>query len=152
MIYRSYGWLLSIVLSTTQTLAYAETKIPFADAFKPTPSCSMSNPVTVSDPIISEGGFPQTVSFNLEVTNNTNKALAGIRIVYIVRTKGRSVPWLENHGWRGVSGGIEPSETRKLSFGSRLPAEAFDFPPLEVEASIADLEFHDESKCRISSP
>ena len=69
--------------------------------------------VTISSPSFEKGDFAYSSRFN--VTNNLPYAIAGIWIDYMIKSDNRSVPWAEDSFVQGISGGIEPGETRTLS-------------------------------------
>lgn len=67
-------------------------------------------------------------NFTMEVTNGLSWAIAGIRIMYVAMSAGRSVPWEKDTLSLAISGGIEPGETRTigtsaLSFSNDAPDE-----------------------------
>lgn len=69
--------------------------------------------VVISSPTFEKGDY--SLGSRFQVTNNLPYAIAGIWVDYRIKSDDRSVPWAEDNFVMGISGGIEPGETRQLS-------------------------------------
>lgn len=79
----------------------------------------------------------------LEVKNNLPYAISAVRFSFEIRSAGRSVPWYKGEYPLGVSGGIEPGETRQL--GTSAPSITREAPDqLFVVAEMLDVADSDE--------
>lgn len=89
-----------------------------APALSATPDASgtlacLSKKVLITSVTFEKSDYSLGSRFN--VTNNLPYAIAGIWIDYKIKSDNRSVPWAEEDFVMGISGGIEPGETRQLS-------------------------------------
>lgn len=101
----------------------AATTIDASDAL----SC-LQQRVTISDAHIERGDFSKNI--RLTVTNGLSWPIAFVHVGYKVTTPGRSVPWSDKKFGMGISGGIEPGETRTIS------TTAFNVPDLAKDAVV----------------
>jgi hypothetical protein len=94
--------------------------------------------VLLSNASVEKGDFDHTIK--MDVTNNLPWAIAGIRIAYRVTSEGRSVPWEKDDFSLGISGGVEPGETRTIRASiSRITPDA----PPQLIATVEALDLAD---------
>ncbi len=116
-----------ILAKGREILAKDATKSQPTAAAEPTDSVleCLRERVLISNAKIEPGDFGRTII--LDVTNNLPWAIAGIRVEYVAMSEGRSVPWEKDDFSLGISGGIEPGETRTLRTSASLfPSDAPD--------------------------
>lgn len=75
----------------------------------------LDNRIIISNISVKRGEY-STNSLVFDVTNNLPFALSGVQFEYVVKQEGRSVPINKDDGSFSVSGGIEPGETKPLSY------------------------------------
>lgn len=98
-------------------------------------ACLQSH-VLIANFEIERGSYGRNIS--MDVTNNLPWAIAGIRVEYVAMSEGRSVPWHKDDFSLGISGGVEPGETRTLRTSASLfPNDAPD--ELSTSAVVVDV-------------
>jgi hypothetical protein len=74
--------------------------------------------VVIESTRLRKGDFGFSATYR--ITNNLSYAIGGIWLAYEVRSEGRSVPWAKEDFVTAIAGGIEPGETRELSYSLSL--------------------------------
>jgi len=91
-------------------------------------------PVTKASVV--RGPYERTLTFT--ITNNLPWAISGVRIACAITSTGRTVPWSSDTGVRSIAGGLEPGETKELTYPlSLFPSDAPD--DLGVLAPVVDV-------------
>lgn len=98
-------------------------------------ACLQSHlPVTKANVV--RGQYDRTLSFT--VRNNLSWAISGVRVSYDITSTGRTVPWSSDTGVRSIAGGLEPGETKELTYPlTFFPSDAPD--DLAVMLRIVDV-------------
>lgn len=74
----------------------------------------LNDRIVISNAHVGEGDYSNNLTF--DVTNNLSFAISGVQFEYVVKQEGRSVPISKDDSSFSVSGGVEPGETKSLSF------------------------------------
>ncbi|RBW63036.1 DUF6694 family lipoprotein [Ruegeria sp. A3M17] len=70
--------------------------------------------IVISNIRVEEGDFSKNLAF--DITNNLPFAISGVQFEYVVKQEGRSVPINKDGSSFSVSGGVEPKETKSLTY------------------------------------
>lgn len=84
-----------------------------AEALEAQQQC-LSDRVVISNAHVEKGDYSNNLTF--DITNNLSFAISGVQFEYVVKQEGRSVPISKEDGSFSVSGGVEPGETKSLSY------------------------------------
>jgi hypothetical protein len=82
--------------------------------------------------------------FTFDLTNHLSFAIAGLYIRTVVKSEGRTVPWIDDTMSFDIAGGVEPGETRTIK-GYGLSMVPQDMPQ-KVDLSISVLDAADPDK------
>ncbi|WP_157970916.1 hypothetical protein [Pseudogemmobacter bohemicus] len=74
----------------------------------------LNDRIVVSNIRVEKGDYSNNLEFDIK--NNLAFAISGVQFEYVVKQEGRSVPINKDDGSFSVSGGIEPGETKSLSY------------------------------------
>lgn len=96
----------------TATNAEAEKKKK-AEALEAQQQC-LNDRIVISNVHVGKGDYSNNLTFN--ITNNLSFAISGVQFEYVVKQEGRSVPISKDKSSFSVSGGVEPGETKSLSY------------------------------------
>lgn len=84
-----------------------------ADALLAQQTC-LNEKIVVSNIRVEKGDYSNNLIFDIK--NNLSFAISGVQFEYVVKQEGRSVPINKDDSSFSVSGGIEPGETKSLSY------------------------------------
>ncbi|NSX54085.1 hypothetical protein [Parasulfitobacter algicola] len=70
--------------------------------------------IIISNISVGKGDFSNNLTF--DITNNLPFAISGFQFEYVLKQEGRSVPINKDDSSFSVSGGVEPRETKSLSY------------------------------------
>ncbi len=74
----------------------------------------LNDRIVISNIHVEKGKYSQNLSF--DITNNLSFAISGAHFKYVLKQEGRSVPINKDSVSFSVSGGVEPGETKSLSY------------------------------------
>ena len=74
----------------------------------------LNDRIAISNIKVDEGDYSNSLTF--DITNNLPFAISGVQFEYVVKQEGRSVPISKDDSSFSVSGGVEPGETKSLSY------------------------------------
>lgn len=74
----------------------------------------LNDRIVISNIHVEKGGYSNNLTF--DITNNLTFAISGVQFEYVVKQEGRSVPISKDDSSLSVSGGVEPGETKSLSY------------------------------------
>lgn len=90
----------------------------------------------VTNASVVRGPYERILTFT--VANNLPWAISGVLVAYDITSKGRTVPWSSDNGSQSIAGGLEPGETKELTYPlSLFPSDAPD--DLSVVARVVDV-------------
>jgi hypothetical protein len=102
-------------------------------------ACLQQKVVVTSASIIKDS-FGSSASFLIQ--NTLQWPISGIWLAFKATSEGRPVPWIEEDFVVGISSGIQPGESRRVSTSARPPGDA---PKnLIVEATVLDVADQDK--------
>lgn len=84
-----------------------------AEALEAQQQC-LNDRIVISNVHVEKGDYSNNLTF--DITNNLSFAISGVQFEYLVKQEGRSVPISKDDSSFSVSGGVEPGETRSLSY------------------------------------
>ena len=84
-----------------------------AEALEAQQQC-LNDQIVISNIHVEKGDYSNNLTF--DITNNLSFAISGVQFEYVVKQEGRSVPISKDDSSFSVSGGVEPGETRSLSY------------------------------------
>ncbi len=84
-----------------------------AEALSAQQQC-LNDRIVISNVHVEQGNYSNNLTF--DVTNNLSFAISGVQFEYVVKQEGRSVPISKDNNSFSVSGGVEPGETKSLSY------------------------------------
>lgn len=70
--------------------------------------------IVISNIRVTKADYSNNLSF--DITNNLPFAISGVQFEYVVKQQGRSVPINKDKSSFSISGGVEPGETKSLSY------------------------------------
>lgn len=74
----------------------------------------LNDRIVISNVHVEKGDYSKNLTF--DITNNLSFAVSGVQFEYVVKQEGRSVPISKDDSSFSVSGGVEPGETKSLSY------------------------------------
>jgi hypothetical protein len=74
----------------------------------------LNDRIAISNIRVEKGDYSANLVFN--ITNNLPFAISAVQFEYVVKQEGRSVPISKEDSSFSVSGGVEPGETKSLSY------------------------------------
>lgn len=74
----------------------------------------LNDQIIISNIHVQKGDYSNNLTF--DITNNLPFAISGVQFEYVVKQEGRSVPISKDDSSFSVSGGVEPGETKSLSY------------------------------------
>lgn len=74
----------------------------------------LNDRIVISNVQVEKGAYSHNLTF--DITNGLSFAISGVQFEYVVKQDGRSVPISKDKSSFSISGGVEPGETKSLSY------------------------------------